>query len=346
MDGEKWLRTATYDYELPTELIAQHPCEPRDHSRLLIVDRRRGEFREIPFYELAHYLNVGDRLIVNDTRVIPARLRGRRSCGGKVEIFLLKSVATCLWEALLRPGKKSPPGSVVHLQDGVQCEILEDRGGGVKLVRFFGVGQFDQFLQRHGEIPLPHYIQAPSKREDWDSYQTVYAAHSGAAAAPTAGLHFTQALLEHIAQRGVEIARLTLHVGLGTFRPVQVEEILQHKMHAEEVWISSATAAQLAGPQEGSLEIAVGTTSCRALETGSDEQGRLMPGRYSTNLFIYPGYRFKRVRALLTNFHLPRSSLLMLVCALGGGDLILEAYRKAVKDRFRFYSYGDAMLIL
>lgn len=340
-----------YQYHLPQELIAQHPCTPRDRSRLLLVDRQAGNFSEIPFCELSNFLESGDSLVFNDTRVIPARLLGKRSQGGQAEIFLLKRLSLDTWEALGRPGRKLQPGSRVVFGERLSCEILEKGAEGTRIVRFQWEGIFEEVLSRYGRMPLPYYIhrsdEAPSEdeEEDEERYQTVYAKNPGAVAAPTAGLHFSEELLQGLHAKGVEQNRLTLHVGLGTFRPVQTDDIRQHPMHREAFFIDPETAERLNARKEGKRQVCVGTTSCRALEASSDERGRIIPGSYETNIFIYPGYEFRYVRSLLTNFHLPGSTLLMLVTAFAGYELVMEAYHKAIKDRFRFYSYGDAMLI-
>lgn len=338
---------AAYQYNLPSELIAQHPCHPRDSSRLLLVDRQAGSFSEIPFRELTDLLESGDSLVFNDTRVIPARLLGRRPNRGQAEIFLIKRLSLDTWEALARPGRKLKPGVRVDFGDRLACEIIEEGSEGIKIVRFEWQGVFEEVLSLYGQMPLPHYIQRTKEiHEDAERYQTVYAKNPGAVAAPTAGLHFSQELLEKLESKGIEQNRLTLHVGLGTFKPVQVDDIRLHPMHEEPFFIDAATAQRLNGRQEGKRQICVGTTCCRALEAAADPSGRIIPGNYETNIFIYPGYEFKYVRSLLTNFHLPGSTLLMLVSAFAGYELIREAYRKAILDRFRFYSYGDAMLIL
>ena len=336
-----------YQYELPEELIAQHPLEPRDRSRLMIVDRQKGEISEIPFHELRDFLGPGDRLIFNDTKVIPARLVGRRPSGGRAEIFLTTPEADGTWCALVKPGKKLPIGAEVHFDETFRCEIVEVLDDGRRRVRFFPEGRFEELLDRHGQMPLPPYIRGgEAQPSDLERYQTIFAAAPGAVAAPTAGLHFTHELLNDLTQKQIEQVHLTLHVGLGTFQPVHAKDIRQHSMHTERFIITGQTAKSLNTPQSGLQEICVGTTTCRALESAANEKGAITPGIYDTDIFIYPGYTFKRVNALLTNFHLPGSTLLMLVSALGGYDLIREAYAKAIADRFRFYSYGDAMLII
>jgi S-adenosylmethionine:tRNA ribosyltransferase-isomerase len=338
---------SAYQFELPSELIAQQPCEPRDHSRLLIVDKEKGNFSEIPFYELKHFLNSGDTLIFNDTKVIPARLIGQRENGGQAEVFLNKRLSENMWNVLAKPGKKMRPGSWVMFGNHLRCQVLETAQDGSKIVRFDSIGSFESALEQYGRIPLPHYIrEGVANQEDYERYQTVYANKPGAVAAPTAGLHFTKGLLQSLANKGISQHHLTLHVGLGTFKPVQTEDIRQHLMHEEHVVISKETAEKLNQRSALQRQICVGTTCCRALESSADEAGRIAAGESVTNIFIYPGYKFKYVRSLLTNFHLPGSSLLMLVCSLAGYELTMEAYQKAIKDRFRFYSYGDAMLII
>lgn len=339
---------SSYQFELPPELIAQHPCTPRDHSRLMIVDRSSGEIREIVFHELLSFLKSGDQLIFNDTKVIPARLLGKREGGGEAEIFLLRKEGNDFWEVLSRPGKKLKIGSQVKFGDHFSCKITDILPDGNRKVQFFYEGDFDQQLAKYGQIPLPHYIKRePDSKLDNERYQTVYAAKSGAVAAPTAGLHFTREMLERLRESNVYQTTITLHVGLGTFRPVQNEDIRNHTMHREEIMISELAARQLNQRHSAtSRQICVGTTSCRALESVATEEGIIKDGEYYSQLFIYPGYRFKYTKALLTNFHLPGSSLLMLVSAFGGYELIREAYVKAVKERYRFFSYGDAMLII
>jgi S-adenosylmethionine:tRNA ribosyltransferase-isomerase len=279
--------------------------------------------------------------------VIPARLLGTREQGGKAEIFLIKRLSLDSWEVLARPGKKLRIGSVIYFGEHLSCQIVETFSDGTKGVRFKWTHSFEESLNLYGQIPLPHYIQRDQEEEeDLERYQTVYATHAGAVAAPTAGLHFSHELLQDLFQKGIKQSRVTLHVGLGTFKPVQSEDIRLHPMHKESFIISSQAAEELNHCFPLNRQICIGTTSCRALESAATEQGKIIPGAYETNIFIYPGYQFKYVKSLLTNFHLPGSTLLMLVCAFGGYDLMMEAYQKAVKDRFRFYSYGDAMLIL
>lgn len=337
----------SYHYSLPPELIAQHPLPARDQSRLLLVDKKAGTFSEMKVADLKDLLQAGDSLVFNDTRVIPARLMGTRSRGGRAEIFLLKRLSSDTWEVLARPGKKLRLGTQVMIGEDFSAEVIENLPDGHKIVRLSWQGLFEEKLAFYGQMPLPHYIQRSHlSPEDKERYQTVFASQPGAVAAPTAGLHFTKALLKELQEKKVEQYYLTLHVGLGTFQPVKEEDIRSHVMHQESFIIQEATAQQLNAGQRGKKRICVGTTSCRALETASSPEGLVKAGHYETALFIYPGYQFKHVQALLTNFHLPGSSLLMLVCAFAGYELVMEAYQKAIKDRFRFYSYGDAMLII
>lgn len=338
--------TESYQFPLPEELIAQYPCTPRDSSRLMIVDRKTGNITDCIFRDIIDYLDPGDRLIFNDTRVIPARLYGRKESGAAVEVLLHRMRSDGAWEALARPGRKLQAGTRILFGDDFSCvveAVLED---GQRLIRFDDSDNFAEKLQKYGQMPLPHYIKREAEASlDDERYQTVYAANPGAVAAPTAGLHFTDELLQRCMDKGVTRSALTLHVGLGTFKPVQVSDIRDHPMHYEQVIVSDAFAAELNGPSAGK-DICVGTTSCRALESVAEENGMVQPGQFDTNIFIYPGYRFKRVNHLLTNFHLPGSTLLMLISAFGGYELVMEAYKKAVRDRYRFFSYGDAMLLL
>lgn len=337
---------STYLYDLPNELIAQYPCTPRDHSRLMVVDRSKGLISEMVFCELVDFLKKNDSLIFNDTKVIPARLSGRKSSGGVLEVFLLEKQPDGTWMALTKPAKKAHLGSTIFFSDSFSCEVVENLTDGAKRIRFHYEGDFNAVLAQHGQMPLPPYIRRKSNAQDETSYQTVFAKNPGAIAAPTAALHFTPELIQALTAKGVSQTHLTLHVGIGTFRPVQTEDIRQHEMHSERYEISSEAAKQLNLQQRGRYRICVGTTTCRTLEFASDNQGEIRPGLGSTNIFIYPGYTFKYVSSLLTNFHLPGSTLLMLVCAFAGYELTMEAYAKAISDRYRFYSYGDAMLIL
>lgn len=334
-----------YQYDLPQELIAQYPISPRDHSRLMIVDRKSGNLSEIVFRDLVDYLDDGDRLVFNNTKVIPARLYGKKETGGSVELLLTEPQGDDRWLALARPARKLKKGTRIVFSETLACTILEEREEGIRLIQFEYKGSFEEVLAQNGEMPLPHYIQRPEDRGfDPERYQTVYAKEAGAVAAPTAGLHFTDELLQNFKKKGVSQIEVTLHVGLGTFRPVLTKDIRDHTMHHEHYSITPDAAQQL--NTEAKREICVGTTCCRTLESAASQDGLIQPGNGSTNIFIYPGYRFKKVESLLTNFHLPGSTLLMLVSAFAGHELIMESYKKAIADRYRFYSYGDAMLIL
>ena len=342
------LPTSAYDYELPPGLIAQYPAEQRDESRLLVLDRAAGTIEHRRFRDIAGFIPRGDALVVNETRVFPARLLGKRAGGGDAEILLLRPLSQPReWEALVRPGVKLRAGKVVTIADDVSVAILDVLPNGNRVVRIDAPGDIDDVLARHGHVPLPPYMERPEEALDRERYQTVYARARGSVAAPTAGLHFTAALLEQLAQSGVPLVKVLLHVGVGTFRPVEVEDPAQHVMH-EEAWeIAEAAAQQINEVHARGQDVwAVGTTVTRTLESAADEQGKLHAGKGATDLFIRPGYRFKVVDHLLTNFHLPRSTLLMLVSALGGHDLVMRAYAEAVRERYRFYSYGDAMLIV
>ena len=337
---------SSYQFDLPEELIAQHPVTPRDSSRLMIVEKKSGKMTEVPFREIVHLLNQEDRLVFNNTKVIPARLYGKLSTGGKAEVLLIKELGQNVWKTFVRPGKKIKIGSRIYFTQDAFCEVVEVLDEGERVLRFqYPHTSFDQFLEEAGELPLPHYIRRDAaKPEDSTRYQTVYASRPGAAAAPTAGLHFTPELFQRLEEKNVRSSFVTLHIGPGTFKPVLTEDIREHKMHKEEFWVESEAADSI-NSTSGRL-IAVGTTSCRALEAASLSDGRLVAGHYDTDIFIYPGYEFKKVSHLLTNFHLPGSSLIMLVSSLLGAELTREVYRKAITDKFRFYSYGDAMLIL
>lgn len=340
---------ASYQFHLPEELIAQYPVTPRDSSRLMIVDRSKGTICEVPFREILHILEPQDRLVFNNTKVIPARLYGKLGSGGSAEVLLIKQVnggkPDC-WTAFVRPGKKLKEGSRIHFSNDAYCEVVDVLDEGERILHFsYPERTFDDFLLAAGELPLPHYIRRDSVESgDAERYQTVYAKRPGAVAAPTAGLHFTPELLTSIEKRQVASSFVTLHVGPGTFKPVQVDDIRSHKMHSEEFWVEQDVADEI-NSTRGRL-FAVGTTSCRALETATNKDGILVPGHYDTDIFIYPGYQFKKVEHLLTNFHLPGSTLLMLVSSIMGIELAREAYQRAIKEKFRFYSYGDAMLIL
>jgi S-adenosylmethionine:tRNA ribosyltransferase-isomerase len=345
---------ADYDYELPPELIAQEPAERRDHSRLLTLDRATGAVAHQRFDALARFLSPGDVLVVNDTAVVKARLLGRKESGGRVEVFLLDYAGgrrqsdpgrfTC--ECLVRSSKPARVGTRLFFEPGLSATII-GAGDGTWQVEFSGDGDFDAVLERVGHVPLPPYIRRRDAPADRSAYQTVYAAERGAVAAPTAGLHFTPELIDELKARGVVMATITLHVGYGTFAPVRTEDIRVHRMHAERFAIPAATAdAVHAAREQGHRVIAVGTTTVRTLEAAADARGSVASGGGWCELFIYPGFRFRAVDAMITNFHLPKSTLLMLVSAFAGRERVLNAYREAVAARYRFYSYGDAMLIL
>lgn len=332
-----------FDYDLPQELIAQHPMEPRDHSRLLVVDKKTGEIEHKHFYDLVNYLKPGDVLVFNDTRVIPARLHGTKDTGAHVEVFLLTRRDATDWEVLVRPGKKLQVGAKINFSDELSCEVIEHTDFGGRVVRFKYDGIFEEILDRLGETPLPPYITAPL--EDKERYQTVYNRERGSAAAPTAGLHFTKELLQKIKDIGCEEVFVTLHVGLGTFRPVSEAKIEDHKMHKEFYTVSQEAAdAVNKAKAEGRRIIAVGTTAVRTLEAAGAD-GQLHAGSSWTNIFIYPGYKFRLVDDLVTNFHLPQSTLLMLVSTLSTREIMLQTYKKAVEEKYRFFSFGDAMFI-
>lgn len=332
-----------FDYDLPQELIAQHPMEPRDHSRLLVVDKKTGEIEHKHFYDLVNYLKPGDVLVFNDTRVIPARLHGTKDTGAHVEVFLLTRRDATDWEVLVRPGKKLQVGAKINFSDELSCEVIEHTDFGGRVVRFKYDGIFEEILDRLGETPLPPYITAPL--EDKERYQTVYNRERGSAAAPTAGLHFTKELLQKIKDIGCEEVFVTLHVGLGTFRPVSEAKIEDHKMHKEFYTVSQEAAdAVNKAKAEGRRIIAVGTTAVRTLEAAGAD-GQLHAGSSWTNIFIYPGYKFRLVDDLVTNFHLPQSTLLMLVSTLSTREIMMQTYKKAVEEKYRFFSFGDAMFI-
>ena len=340
------MKTSDFNFTLPPELIAQTPLEKRDASRLLLLDKRTGEWEHRHFYELPQFLRPGDCLVLNDSRVLPARLIGRRlPGGGACEILLLTDRGGDLWECLVRPGKKLRPGTEVVFGDGeLRAAVEAEVEGGNRLVRFLYDGIFLEVLERLGEMPLPPYIK--EKLADAERYQTVYSRELGSAAAPTAGLHFTKELLRQIADMGVRVCYVTLHVGLGTFRPVKEEDILDHEMHSEFCMVPAETARIVTETKRaGGRIVSVGTTSCRTLESFASPDGTLDARSGWTRIFIYPGYEFKCVDALITNFHLPESTLIMLVSALAGREHILNAYREAVEQRYRFFSFGDAMFI-
>ncbi|MGI6751015.1 MAG: tRNA preQ1(34) S-adenosylmethionine ribosyltransferase-isomerase QueA [Anaerovoracaceae bacterium] len=344
------MKVDLFDYDLPTELIAKHPAEEREHSKLLVLHRDREEMEHRLFSDIIEYFRPGDCLVLNDSRVIPARLLGsKKDTGGKVEFLLTGKKEGGLWETMVRPGRRIKPGDTIIFSENphLQAEIIDYGPGGTRIVSFKHEGDFMNILDDVGVMPLPPYIERESEEEDKVRYQTVYCRENGSVAAPTAGLHFTGDLLERIERAGVHIAYVTLHVGIGTFRPVQCDRLEDHKMHFEEYEIDEKNAIVInSAKAAGGRIISVGTTSVRTLESVCDERGRIKAGRGSTDIFIYPGYSFKIVDCLLTNFHLPKSTLLMLVSALCGRERILNAYETAISQRYRFFSYGDAMLIL
>ena len=339
------MKLSDFMYDLPEERIAQTPVEPRDHSRLMVLHRDTGEIEHRHFYDVIDYLNPGDCLVINETKVIPARLYGERPTGGACEILLLKQLGPKRWETLARPGKKLKPGAEVVFGDGrLKCRIESTTDAGGRIVAFECEGSFEAALDALGEMPLPPYIH--EKLKDRDRYQTVYARQDGSAAAPTAGLHFTPELMERIRKKGVDIVPVLLHVGLGTFRPVKVEDIEAHEMHSEYFEVTRDAADRInAARARGGRIVAVGTTSVRTLESATRD-GALTATKGDTDIFIRPGYRFQLVDALITNFHLPGSTLIMLVSALWDRERILEAYKIAVEEQYRFFSFGDAMMIV
>ena len=335
-----------YDYDLPEELIAQDPLEDRSSSRLMVLDRQTGDVEHRHFTDILEYLHPGDCLVINNTKVIPARLFGvKEDTQAKIEVLLLKRKENDIWETLVKPGKKAKPGTKLVFGDGLlTAEVVDVVEEGNRLIQFHYDGIFEEILDQLGQMPMPPYITHQLK--DKNRYQTVYAKYDGSAAAPTAGLHFTKELLQKVKDMGVDIAEVTLHVGLGTFRPVKVENVLDHHMHSEFYMVSQEAADKINRAKEsGHRVIAVGTTSTRTLEAAADENGRLHETSGWTEIFIYPGYQFKVIDALITNFHLPQSTLVMLVSALAGREHVLHAYEIAVKERYRFFSFGDAMLI-
>lgn len=340
------MRTKDFDFYLPEELIAQDPLLDRASSRLLVLDKNTGDINHEIFHNITKYLRKGDCLVLNDTKVIPARLIGEKEgTGAKIEILLLKRLENDTWETLVKPGKKAKVGTKVVFGDGLLIgEVVDVVDEGNRLVKFTYQGIFEEVLDQLGQMPLPPYIT--HQLEDKNRYQTVYAKYEGSAAAPTAGLHFTQELLKQIEEMGVVIARVTLHVGLGTFRPVKVDDVTKHHMHSEFYQVFESEAKKINDAKKaGNRVICVGTTSCRTIESAADENGIVQAKSGNTEIFIYPGYKFKVLDALITNFHLPESTLLMLVSALAGKDHIMHAYEVAVKDRYRFFSFGDAMFI-
>ena len=341
------LKKEDFYFNLPQELIAQDPLADRASSRLLVLDKRTGEVRHQVFRDVVDFLNQGDCLVINDTKVIPARLIGEKEgTGAKIEVLLLKRKENDVWETLVKPGRKMKPGAKLTFGEGIlQAEVLEVVEEGNRLVKFHYKGIFEEILDQLGQMPLPPYIT--HQLAEKERYQTVYAKRSGSAAAPTAGLHFTPELLEEIQKKGVEIAHVTLHVGLGTFRPVKVNNILEHHMHSEFYQIEASEAAKInRAKEEGHRVICVGTTSCRTVESAADSAGRLKECSGWTDIFIYPGYQFKALDCLITNFHLPESTLVMLVSALAGRENVLAAYEEAIKEKYRFFSFGDAMLVV
>lgn len=341
------LKKSDFYFDLPQELIAQDPLEDRSASRLLVLNRKTGAVEHHTFREITNYVRSGDCLVLNNTKVIPARLMGvKEDTGAAIEVLLLKRRDNDVWETLVKPGKKARPGAKIVFGDGcLRAEVLDVEEEGNRLIRFDYEGIFEEVLDRLGEMPLPPYIT--HKLQDKNRYQTVYAKYEGSAAAPTAGLHFTEELLAQIEEMGVNIAYVTLHVGLGTFRPVKADNILEHHMHSEHYEVTPETAELINRTKEsGGRVICVGTTSCRTVESAAEESGRVQPGCGDTEIFIYPGYRFKVLDCLITNFHLPESTLVMLVSALAGRENVLAAYREAVEERYRFFSFGDAMLVI
>ena len=339
------MKLTDFDYDLPEELIAQTPVEPRNSSRLMVLDPVEKSIEHRHFYDLKEYLEPGDTLIFNDTRVMPARLLGwREGTGGKVEVFLLRRIDGDTWETLVKPGRKAREGQVVRFSDELTCTVQETTDFGGRIVKFSYEGIFEEILDRLGETPLPPYIH--EKLADRERYQTVYSREQGSAAAPTAGLHFTKELMQDIEAMGVNIAYVTLHVGLGTFRPVKEDKVLDHKMHSEHYELPPRTAELInATKAAGGRVIAVGTTSCRTLESVASLYGCIKPCEGNTDIFIYPGYEFKVLDGLITNFHLPESTLIMLVSAFAGYENTLNAYRIAVEEKYRFFSFGDAMFL-
>jgi len=342
------MKISVFDYHLPEKLIAKEPVEPRDSAKLLVLNRKTGEIEHQTFRNIVHYLQKGDVLITNNTKVIPARLIGKFPTGGNAEIFLVRQIKENVWEAIGKPGRKLKPGKKVIFDETFYCEIVEWKEEGKRIVKFFttdGETTLNKIYEI-GKMPLPPYIDREETEKDKKEYQTVFAKEEGAVAAPTAGLHFTEKLLENIKEKGITIKEITLHVGLGTFKPVKVEEIEKHRMHYENYKVSKDTAKEIEKAKiEGRRIIAVGTTVVRTLETCFNEKGEALSLEGSTNIFIYPGYKFKVVDGLITNFHLPKSTLLMLVSAFAGRERVLNVYKEAVKKKYRFFSYGDAMFI-
>ena len=340
------MKTSDFNFDLPQELIAQDPLEDRSSSRLMVLNKENGEITHRIFHDITEYLHPGDCLVINDTKVIPARLIGtKEDTGAHIEILLLKRKENDVWETLVKPGKKCKPGTVISFGDGILTgEVIDVVEEGNRLIKFTYEGIFEEVLDKLGEMPLPPYIH--ESLQDNDRYQTVYAKYNGSAAAPTAGLHFTDELLKKIEEKGVKIANVTLHVGIGTFRPVKEKNIEDHHMHTEHYYIKSEDAEKINSTKlAGNRVIAVGTTSCRTIETVADKNGLVRECEGDTGIYIYPGYKFKCLDGLITNFHLPESTLLMLVSALAGRENVLNAYNEAVKEKYKFFSFGDAMFI-
>jgi S-adenosylmethionine:tRNA ribosyltransferase-isomerase len=345
--NEKVMLLSDYDYYLPEELIAQDPLEKRSDSRMMVLDRETGEFWHRHFYDLLEYLEPGDCLVINNTKVIPARLLGaREGTGGKVEVLLLNRKSDTDWETLVKPGKKCRVGDRLEFGDGLlKAEVMEVLPDGNRIIRFYFEGIFEEILDKLGQMPIPPYIHHQLKERE--RYNTVYAKYDGSAAAPTAGLHFTKELLQQVKDKGVDIAEVTLHVGLGTFRPVKEDNVFEHEMHSEFYQVTEEAAEKINRAHDnGHRVITVGTTSTRTVETVADEDGRMKAASGWTQIFIYPGYKFKVIDGLITNFHLPKSTLIMLVSALAGREHVLKAYEEAVKEKYRFFSFGDAMLLM
>lgn len=339
------MKVSDFNYNLPEELIAQVPIKKRDESRLMVLDKKSKTIEHKHFYDILDYLEPGDCLVRNNTKVIPARLYGKKETGANVEFLILNNIEGDVWESIVRPGNKLHVGTKVIFGDGIlTAEVLDIMPGGTRKVKFYYDGIFNEILDQIGLMPLPPYIHESLKEKD--RYQTVYAKYDGSAAAPTAGLHFTDELLEKVRAKGVEIANVTLHVGIGTFRPVKEDEVEKHDMHSEHFYIKQEDADKInKAKREGKRVISVGTTSCRVLESVADENGFVREIEGDTKIFIYPGYKFKCLDALITNFHLPQSTLLMLVSALADREFILSAYEEAVREKYRFFSFGDAMFI-
>ncbi|OLA01688.1 MAG: tRNA preQ1(34) S-adenosylmethionine ribosyltransferase-isomerase QueA [Clostridium sp. CAG:62_40_43] len=341
------MKTSDFYYDLPKELIAQDPLEDRSSSRLLVMHRKSGRVEHRVFTDIVEYLKPGDCLVRNNTKVIPARLYGTRvDTGATIELLLLKRMENDVWETLVKPGKKARQGAVISFGDGILTgEIIDVKEDGNRLIQFRYEGIFEEILDQLGQMPLPPYITHTLK--DKNRYQTVYAKYEGSAAAPTAGLHFTEELFQKLEEKGVLVANVTLHVGLGTFRPVKVDDVSKHHMHTEFYQVTKEEADKInKAKQAGGRIVCVGTTSCRTIESAADENGVLKPGQGDTDIFIYPGYSFKMMDVLITNFHLPESTLLMLVSALAGKEQVMRVYEEAVQERYRFFSFGDAMIIL